>query len=788
MRILRVLGALLALLLLAVVALIAYAFWQGYSPTRGTLHLEGLSGPVTVSRDPHGIPLIHAERSDEDAVFALGYVHAQDRLWQMEFQRRIAQGRLSEMLGEAALEQDKFLRTWGFYRAAQTVLPALDDRSRRLVRAYTAGVNAFLDTGKRPLEFLVLNHTPERWTEVDSVAWSKLMAFDLGGNYEDEILAARLDAKLGESARRVLMPPYPAAAPTILARSDLEQSGLLEQAPQDASSDEVAQALLPQTLRNLEAHLEAARRLGFERFEGKGSNNWVISGRFTESGKPLLADDPHLSLQAPALWYLAELRGPTLRVVGATIPGLPAMVIGRNDRVAWGVTNVNPDVQDLYLEPDGARLTTRTEVIRVKGQPDVRLEVQESEHGPIISQAGAADLKQRVSLRWTALQPGDTTMDAFIGINYARNWQDFTAALRRYVAPSQSFVYADIDGNIGYYAPGRIPIRQGYDGSLPARGDGSNAWTGYIPFEKLPHVYNPQEGFVVTANNRVVGPEYAYSLGNDAIWALPYRAQRIRERIEQAVQSGRKLTVQDMQDIQMDSVSLIWRDLSPFLTRVEPQDTASKRLLNTLANWDGDMSEDSAAATAFAFWFRELIRMPADELGEDFGPYWNNALFVQQQLREDGRFCRDATARDCTQFLQQSLSRAAQALEARLGSSPQSWRWGGLHRVLSQHGAFADIPVLGNVFNRSQPNRGGIYTVNVAAYDQETFVQTKGPSYRHVVDLGNLEASRFVHSLGQSGSPFSPHYADLAPLWRGGRYLPMGSATGGDVLTLQPPR
>ncbi|MEF2280095.1 penicillin acylase family protein [Deinococcus sp. YIM 134068] len=760
-------GLLWVVLLVLGAALGAVLWLRATSNPRvsGTVTLSGLSGPVTVTRDRWGVPHIRARASDADALFALGFVHAQDRAWQMDFQRRVTQGRLAEVLGEAALPQDRFLRTWGFYRAAGSILPALSERSRRLVSAYTAGVNAGLKQGKLAPKFRILGYTPEPWTDVDSVAWSKLMAYDLGGNYDEELLASRVLRRLGAQGLNTVLPPYPMNGPTILSREEIGVTGRATETKAQAA------ALPDATLTALQTHLNAARALGLERVPGKGSNNWVIGGERTASGKPILADDPHLALTSPMLWYLADLQGPTLRSIGATIPGLPGIVIGRNDRIAWGVTNVNPDVQDLYIEPENAPLTSRTEVIRVKGGPDVRLTVRESRHGPIVSDVGAGTLGPRVALRWTALQPNDTTFDAFLGLNYARNWDDFVTALRRYVAPSQSFVYADVDGNTGYYAPGRIPLRNGWDGSLPVPGDGSREWAGYVPFERLPHTFNPADGLVVTANNRVVPDGYPFNLGNIRNWAEPYRAARITELLT-AKPAG--LTMDDVKAVQFDTVSLVWRDLKPFLLATQPQGDLSREALARLQDWDGNETTASVPATIFEAWLVQLQAMAADEVGDGTRV---NSLAVLNQLRTGGELCRNEAAErvDCAAELRASLSRTVDGLAARLGSNVDGWTYGKVHTVASNHRAFGNVKALAWLFNHTTPTPGGTNTVNVARPDPETLRQTHGASYRHIIDLSDMNRSLYIGSLGQSGSPFGGNVSDQQALWARGEYLPMST-------------
>ncbi|WP_233554703.1 penicillin acylase family protein [Deinococcus cavernae] len=753
-------------LFLLLVVVLAGSFWwlRGSTTPRttGQVNLPAgvVRGPLSVTRDAWGVPHIRAA-TDEDAVFALGFVHWQDRAWQMDFQRRVAQGRLSEIVGKPALKQDKFLRTWGFQRAAQSALPALSPQSRKLIAAYTAGVNAAMKQGKTALEFQILRYTPEAWSDVDSVSWSKLMAFDLGGNYEAEVTGAAVVKQLGQAGLEQVFPPYPVGAPTILSADELGKTAQAQQ-----NGGEVAQ-LEKDTIRELQANLRAARALGMQAVPGKGSNDWVIGGSRTASGKPILADDPHLGLTSPMLWYLADIQGDKLKAIGASIPGLPAIVIGRNERVAWGVTNVNPDVQDLYLEPENATLTTRQEVIKVKGQPDVTLTVQESRHGPIISGEGAEGLGQRVALRWTALMGGDTTLDAFLGLNYAANWPEFTAALERYVAPSQNFVYADVDGNTGYYAPGKVPIRRGWDGSLPVKGDGSREWTGFIPFGELPHTFNPADALVVTANNKVVPDSYAYQLGNSRNWAEPYRAQRITQLLE-AKRTG--LTVEDVKRVQLDTHSLVWEDLKTYLLSARPDGETSGQALDLLRNWDGSMTVNSVPATIFEMWLLKLQEMGRDELKDKIDI---NSLAVKNQLANNGEFC--GPDQTCQDDLSRTLKAAVDDLTTRLGAEVNGWEYGKLHQVASNHRIFADVKPLARIFNHTAPTPGGTNTVNVARPDHDTFRQTHGPSYRQIVDLSDLNSSVYIGSLGQSGNPLLPHAADQQPMWVAGQYLPMST-------------
>ncbi len=524
----------LGLLLVLLLALSGYLYLRSSLPQgEGRIALEGLSAPVEVVRDERGVVRIRAATL-KDLFFAQGFVHAQERLWQMEFQRRVGQGRLSEVLGEATLPQDRFLRTWGFYRAAEAAYQRLYPEEKEAVDAYAAGVNAFLASGAPlPPEFTLLGFRPEPWTGPDVLVWAKMMSYDLSGNWEEELLRHRLLAR-GVSPERLLelLPPYPEDAPTVLRAEDLRLPLKREEAP-----SALLQMAPPR-------YLEA-------------SNNWVVAGSRTATGKPFLANDPHLALQAPSLWFLMALEAPGLRAIGATLPGLPGIVIGRNERIAWGVTNVGADVQDLYLleevEGRGYRYKGRV-VLRGAGGKDPG----EGGKGRGVEGAGGGlrpgdhrrlkDPPQTpMALRWVSLDPEDHILMAFLGVNRARNWDEFQKALEPYSAPSQNFVYADVEGNIGYIAPGKFPIRkEGHTGMVPVPGNGEWDWLGYRRPEEWPQAFNPPRGYIVTANHKVTPKGFPYALTYD--WAEPYRA----ERIEELLLAKEKLSLEDMKAIQQD--------------------------------------------------------------------------------------------------------------------------------------------------------------------------------------------------------------------------------------------
>jgi penicillin amidase len=769
------LGLVVAALALVLAALVASTFPR----ESGSVRVAGLAAPVTIETDAHGVPTIRAA-SPADALFGLGYVHARDRLWQIEYQRRIGAGRLAEILGPKLVETDRFLRTIGFRRAALAAWEGLSAETRASVEAYVRGLNAYLATSSaRPIEFRILRCRAEPFDAVDGIVWGKLMAWDLAGNVRNEIRRSRFVAAVGKERAAELLPPVP-ETPTILEDEDWRAALPLPAARGEGRGEgqEAAAVFPPSLLARLD---RSFARVGARAPDDSalGSNSWVLAGSRTVSGKPILANDPHLGLRTPSVWYLARMIAPGYSVAGATLPGLPGVVIGKNDRIAWGLTSLEPDVQDLFVEKvdaaDSSRYShgggwkkfeTRRETIRVRGGDDVHLDVRTSVHGPIVSDVleGAEALGTAVALRWAALDPVDRTAEALLGMNRAGGWPEFLEALRRFHAPPQNFVYADADGHIGYTAAGAVPIRPRADGLLPVSGEGADDWTGYVPFEALPRAFDPARGFLVTANNRVASSAYSYAVTGD--WPEPYRARRITERI---LAKG-KLGVDEVRSIQLDRVSLQATDLLPLLLDTVPADAASQKALATLARWNREFAPESAAAAIYAAWYAALSRLPQDELGET--PLGGlRSRFVINAFRAESAWCDDVAtpAREsCAAFRARTLADAVSLLTSRLGADPSRWRWEDLHRARFPHGIFDGVPVLRRLFSLERGQGGDGSTVNVGAYRLDgTFRMTDGPSYRQIVDFADPDI-RLVHTTGQSGNVFDRHYRDLLPLWRGG--------------------
>ncbi|MDB5842284.1 MAG: penicillin acylase family protein, partial [Herminiimonas sp.] len=724
-----------------------------------------------------------------DAYFALGFLHAQDRLWQLELNRRIAAGRMAEILGPNAVDTDRFLRTLGVRRNAEAILANLAPDARAVLDAYTNGINAWLAqrSGPLPPEFLITGTpAPAPWQPADSIGWQTMMAWDLGANWSQELLRMRLAQRLSLDQINAFLPPYPGDA--VLPTRDYVP--------------------LYRELAGTTRQLGAVGKIAPPSYvEGMGSNNWVLSGALTESGKPLLANDPHLGLSAPALWYFAHLSAPGLNTIGATLPGIPGVVLGRNDRIAWGFTNTAPDVQDLYIEkinpadprqyrtPDGwADFGLRTETIKVKGAPDVVIEVRTTRHGPVITGAlpivarAPLDAKQHVvAFAWTALRPDDLTLQAGIRINRARNWDEFVGAVRDFNSPQQNMVYADTEGNIGYIAPGRVPVRKPENdlkGLAPAPGwDSRYDWAGFIPFEELPRRYNPPAQRVVTANEKIVGPDYPHFLTSE--WTLPYRANRIGELLDARPKHG----MDSFAAIQKDHVSLAARELLPLLRATAPGSERAKAALAALEKWQGDMAIGRFEPLVFTAWMREASRrIFADELGEALmKDYWEQRNVHQSMVNVlmnnngQGAWCRNASApaapQSCADVLSASLEDALADLERRYGADMNRWRWGDAHFALSEHRPFGKVAALAPLFDIRVPTPGDTYTVNVGRHnlrdDAQPFASRHAASLRALYDLSDLENSRFIHSTGQSGNLFSPLYRSYTQRWADVAYVPM---------------
>ncbi|MGH3508048.1 MAG: penicillin acylase family protein [Nocardioidaceae bacterium] len=846
LRVLRWVGVVVVLLLVAGVVASVWTVRRSFPQTDGTIELEGLTSSVTVLRDDQGIPQIYAETPD-DLFFAQGYVQAQDRFYEMDFRRHLTAGRLAEMVGEDALETDMFVRTLGWRRVAEQELALLSPTTRQYLDSFSSGVNAYLadhDGGDISLEYAALglgglDYKPEEWSSVDSLAWLKAMAWDLGSNMADEVDRSLATADLDVSEIAALYPDYPHAQN----RPIVNQGGIVDGVFEpDATGNSTREPRRPpprygaRALDALSRAEQASRSLSelLGTTSGLGSNAWVVSGDLTASGAPILANDPHLGASMPGVWYQMGLHCTTVDsacpfdVTGFTFAGLPGVVIGHNARIAWGFTNLYPDTQDLYLEQvdddgtylyDGKRvpLETREETFGIAGEDSKTITVRTTRHGPLISDVsddlstvGAnAPVGKRapergtdyaVALRWTALDPGRTAESLF-ALNKASNWDEFREAARTFEVPSQNMVYADVEGHIGYQAPGQIPIRRTGDGNWPVPGwDPAYDWSGdYIPFDALPNLFDPDSGVIVTANQAVIGEEYPYYIGD--CYDYGYRAQRILGELTRMAEVG-DLTPEDMLDLQLDNHSLLAEQLTPILLDINLPTDYYRGGQRVLRGWDYAMDADSVGAAYFNVVWRNLLELTFhDQLPEDTWPdgdsrWWTVML---EQLEDpygpfwDNVETPNAESRDM--ILQDAMMTARDDLTQAQSRNPKDWEWGHLHRLnLRNETVGDDSSPVAFLFNRGDYKvGGGSSIVNAVAWDaSEGFEATSVPSMRMVIPMDNLDAARWINLTGASGHAYNSHYTDQADLWVDGETLPWlfsrdaVEAAGGDELTLEP--
>jgi penicillin amidase len=831
----------LVLLLIASVITGVVLVRRSFPQTTGEIELPGLDAKVSVVRDDHGIPQIYADTT-ADLMRAQGYVHAQDRFFEMDVRRHITAGRLSEMFGDSGLETDKFVRTLGWRRVAEQELALLAPDTRSALEAYSEGVNAYLKDrplSKISLEYTVLSaggldYTPEEWSPVDSLAWLKAMAWDLRGNMEEEI--GRVLAGVNHTPEQVaeLYPPYPYSEHQPIVRQGAVVDGRYESQATRPGTRNPARP--PYTAGQVDA-LEGLQR-GLEAMpemlghgSGLGSNSWVVDGEHSATGKPLLANDPHLSTSLPGIWYQVGLHCRTVSaecpydVAGFSFSGVPGVVIGHNQRIAWGFTNLGPDVSDLYLEKidgdrwlyDGRyrRLSLRTETIKVHGGKDFHLQIRETKHGPLLSDVsrelstvGAnADAPRgpdrgngfSVALQWTALTPSNTA-DAILELNRAQDWDQFRAAAADFAVPAQNLVYADVDGHIGYQAPGRVPIRKsGNDGLVPSAGwRPENDWSGtYVPYDALPSVLDPDEGFVVTANQAVVGPSYPYHLTDD--WDYGFRSQRIRSLL---LAEG-DLSLDEMTQVQLDDYNAMAPVLVPYLLDVNLPRGYFRGGQRVLEHWDFHQGATSAAAAYYNAVWSNLLRLTFhDEMRESQWPDGDSRWFmvVGRLLRQpanafwDDRHTDTVETRD--DILIHALRDARDEMTRRQARRPSEWEWGRLHRMdlHSQTLGESGIGPVEWLFNRDGWKvSGGGSIVDATSWDAaEGYGVTSAPSMRMVVSLGDFDDSRWINLSGASGHAFHPHFTDQTDLYVDGRTLPWSfseqavTAHGEDTLTLTP--
>jgi penicillin G amidase len=728
------------------------------STIRGTFKVPGLQHAVNVLRDRWGVAHIYAQ-NQHDLFFAQGFVAAQDRLFQMELWKRSGQGRLAEVLGTSALFRDISARALQYRGDMTSEYQSYSPDTKEILEAFTDGINANiasrLEAGGPgvPVEFKIAGFKPEPWKPQDCL--NRMAAYAMTGNAVAELEHAQMVTAVGaEKASKLL---------------DLDPKVTLDPAPGVDYS-----ALSPGLLENL---IGSDSRIKFPTYYIEGSNNWTVSGALTQSGKPLLANDPHRVIAVPSLRYIVHLVAPGWDVIGAGEPSLPGVALGHNQQIAWGFTIFGSDQQDLYIEEldpkDPLRYRTdsgwekmqvQREVFKVRGGSDVRVDLKFTRHGPVLWQ----DQQRALALRWVGMEPGSAGYLASLAVDRAENWQQFSDAMNRWKVPSENIVYADKQGNIGEYSVGLSPIRQKWKGLLPVPGVGGYEWSGFIPTGDLPHSYNPPNGFVATANNKMTTEPYPYNIGFE--WYSRYRVQRINEVLETAHKTGHKLSKEDFEHLQTEAVSIPAIELVQLLRRtVGDHPTAEQQLL---INWDGSIDQNSAAAALYELYIDELTKGVIHQVAPP--PLWFLArswstyqvLAVLSNATEENFGSNPEAARN--QLLARSLEVAANRLTKLEGSDPSKWTWGQLHYAQFHHSLSPIFKDLGPV-----PRSGDGETVGATGHYGDSFEQIVGASYREILDLQDWDKSVAINTPGQSGEPDSAHYSDLLQLWREGRYFPL---------------
>jgi penicillin amidase len=745
-----------------------------------SIQLKGIKDKITIYRDERGIPYIEAQ-NDEDLYFAQGYATAADRLWQMDLFRRTVRGELAEVLGKVqnniAVDQDKLHRTYGFSQAAEAEFAAASPRTRAVLEAYARGVNAYaasLDPKSMPPEFQILQYSFRPWTPTDSLAVIKIFFEALSDTWRLDIMRQALSVLPPEKRAELL--PEISPIDVLVVGKDAKSKGA---STAHLKAEPASREFLERLAYNQAIAAAALNRIGFDTDALAASNNWVVSGNRTVTGKPLLSNDPHLRPTAPSIWHMVHLSAPGVRVAGVGAAGLPGVIIGHNDRIAWGFTNVGPDVQDLYIEkfnPDNPKqyqtpsgwqdAVVRHEEIKVRkaiGSNEYETVVQEvtvTRHGPIIFEGDG----KRYALRWTALDPTKNNADSTFVLNRARNWKEFTTALESFTAPTQNIVYADVDGHIGYHAAGVVPIRKSGDGSVPYDGaTDAGEWTSYIPIAKLPTLYDPPSGIIVTANQRIVGTDYPYFLTHS--WAQPYRARRIFDLLNEKP----KLSSEDFRRILGDVYSIagtlftkeVVKLLRPTLT---PADEKLKAHLDAFEKWDGRVNAESSVAplvaqTRLAFRSKILTGALGQSLVQNY--QWNNFdTTLDRVIKEQPAVWLPKEYSSYADLLRASYDEAIKTLTKNFGADETKWTWGELAKARFPHPLGA-APLIGTQFvipPFPQNGTGGFIgaTVNVGA----------SVSMRLIADPSDWDKTQQGIALGESGLPKSPHWSDQLADWR----------------------
>ncbi len=751
----------LGFVVLLLAAVVTGMLWLTLPPRSQQARVPGLSGPVDIGFDTDGIPRVRAA-SATDAAAALGFVHARDRLFQMELMRRAASGRLSEIAGPATLATDRLMLTLGLRRRAVADYPTLPAETRAMLEAYASGVNAWIAERGRfsAPEFLYFGR-PDPWEPADSLLWGEIMGLSLSLNWRTELSRQSLAGHVPQQLIDELWPP--------------------------ASSEGRPEAALAPALSHIASDLAAV----LPRFPAPytlpetASNEWAVDGRHTATGAPLLAGDPHLAFGFPSIWYLARIETPDGVLVGATAPGVPFLVLGHNGHIAWTFTTTGADVQDVFIEtpaadneyqtPDGPRpFTVREERIKVRGEPDQMLTVRETRHGPVIS-----DLSNRngpiLAVSMANLAPGNTAAAGLLALNQAHDVDAAGKAAPMITAPVQNLLVADRQ-RIAFYVTGRVPIRRAGDGSVPVPGDGSHDWTGWATGDQLPHVVAPASGRLVNANDRVAPPDFPIFLGRD--WFGDWRATRIRELLDRADRH----TQADFARMQVDVHSDFARQVLPKLLAIPVTEDIPRRAQGLLRDWDGAMTIDAPQPLIFNAWLHYFYGRVLEQGGiavNDGGPLLE---FVGYVLSPAGaHWCGG----DCTSMLQTSLTDAISDLVRRFGNDPTQWRWGDAHPAIFAHPMLRPLPILGRFATLSIPSPGDDSTVDRGGPAYKQFQSVHGAEYRGVYDLADLDRSLFMMAPGQSGNLLSSHARDFLIRWRDGATITLGPTPDATTATIR---
>jgi len=729
------------------------------SQTSGRLELDGLQKPVEVIRDRWGVPHIYAETT-EDLFFAQGFVAAQDRLWQMELWRRTGEGKLAEILGAKAIERDKFARLMRYRGDMNAEWNSYAADARQIIEAFVRGVNAFIRTSanRLPIEFQLAGIRPEPWTP--EVCLTRMAGYIMTGNAAREIQRAQLIKLVGVEKTEQLLETDPYKK--LIVPAGLDLSGI--------------------DSKILAGAFAASSPVSFASIEG--SNNWVVDGTMTRTGKPILANDPHRTILLPSLRYMVHLVGPGWNVIGAGEPTLPGVSAGHNDRIGFGFTIVGIDQQDIYVEETSAGDPTRyrydgrwekmrieREQIAVKDSAPVEIELKFTRHGPVIYEDPT--LHRAYVLKWIGMEPGSAGYLASLSLDRARNWPEFLKALERWKEPSENLVYADVDGNIGWQAAGWAPRRRGYSGLLPVPGSsGKYEWEGFLPLSELPRSYNPSRHFIATANHKIIPSGYKHDLNFD--WAAPFRFHRIEE-----ILSGNagKFDIPDFEKLQNDELSIPARELVPLLRSIKFTDGETAAARDLLLNWDYVLAKESAAAALFEVWLLKLDsifqHLAPPEAWKLLGGRLSIQSTIQMLKTADPKVFGTQAVIRRDQELSRTFAEAVAELRAKLGPDSNKWHWGDLHVAEFKHQLSIDDSRRFALDLKSVARGGDANTINATGMASGSFVQRAGASYRQILDLNDWDNSVAVNVPGQSGQPQSRHYGDLLPLWAEGKYFPL---------------